>query len=92
MQGAAKTRGTLYTLVSDLDDIEASTTTSGHDYVPTKVMSLQEFINIETISRQEDNDSFNPLPFLKNFEPSSVDAERLFSLARLSNKQIPKTC
>ena len=65
------------------DEIEASTT-SGHVCVPPKVMSLQEFINIETISRQEEDDSFNPLPHLKNFKPSSVDAERLFSLAHLS--------
>ena len=47
------------------DDIEASTTTSRPDYVPSKVMSLLEFINIETISRQEDDDSFIPLPYLK---------------------------
>ena len=72
---------------------QITTVFSGHDYTPSEVMSLSTFKDLENqLNHSESNEEsdFDILPYLTNFKPSTVDAERLFSLGRLSKNYLQR--
>ena len=54
----------------------------------TTVISGQDLENQLNHSESNEESDFDILPYLTNFKPSSVDAERLFSLGRLSKNYL----